>query len=110
MKQRSQGFKFRGFVALADMLFALSAGLLLLNPIRFASPPPARSLKREPEQRHAPAVIIPPRPAETVKSVPAQPRAQAIIVEVQKVEEHLDKLESDGRQIQAQAIKLLKTE
>ncbi|HPA16357.1 MAG TPA: hypothetical protein PLU30_01325 [Verrucomicrobiae bacterium] len=34
MKRRSRGFGFLGFVALADMIFAVSAGLLLLNPIR----------------------------------------------------------------------------
>jgi hypothetical protein len=37
MKESSKGFRFLGFVALADCLFAVSAGLLLLNPIRLTS-------------------------------------------------------------------------
>lgn len=34
MKRNSKGLSFLGFVALADMIFAVSAGLLLLNPLR----------------------------------------------------------------------------
>jgi len=33
MKRSSRGMSFFGFVALADMIFAVSAGLLLLNPL-----------------------------------------------------------------------------
>lgn len=33
MKRRSHGLSFLGFVALADLIFAVSAGLLLLNPL-----------------------------------------------------------------------------
>lgn len=34
MKRSSHGLSFLGFVALADLIFAVSAGLLLLNPLR----------------------------------------------------------------------------
>jgi hypothetical protein len=36
MKRRYHGFSFLGFVALADLIFAVSAGLLLLNPLTLA--------------------------------------------------------------------------
>jgi len=109
MRQARQGFKFRGFVALADMLFALSTGLLLLNPIRFDSRP-AKPMKPVPEQQRPKVIVDPARSVEPVKPVPEQPRAQVIILEVQKVEEHLNRLESDEKELQSRAIQVLKTE
>lgn len=40
MKHSNRGFHFKGFVALADLIFAVSAGLLLLNPVHFDEAPP----------------------------------------------------------------------
>ena len=42
MRAKGSTFRFMGFVALADTLFAVSAGLLLLNPVhlRPEGPPP----------------------------------------------------------------------
>ena len=91
MRRQRQGFHFRGFVALADTLFAVSAGLLLLNPIRF-----------EPKTAAAP----PPSPEVEPQPLPMQP----IILELQKLETRLDKLEADGRYIQRQAAEVLKNE
>lgn len=44
MKHRQRGFSFRGFVALADLIFAVSAGLLLLNPVQFEDVPSPEEL------------------------------------------------------------------
>ena len=45
MRVKRSTFRFMGFVALADTLFAVSAGLLLLNPVHLrdeAPPPPPK--------------------------------------------------------------------
>jgi hypothetical protein len=90
MRQKRQGFQFLGFVALADTLFAVSAGLLLLNPIRFGTT----------------SAAAPPTP-----KVEAQPvRMQPIIIEIQKLEKRLEQLEADGRRIQRQAAEVLRNE
>lgn len=80
MKQRSE-FNFRGFVALADLIFAVSAGLLLLNPIQFNPASPA-----------------PPKPKPAPK-----PPAQMILLQLQQIEAHLDKFEADGPMLQREA-------
>lgn len=88
MKPKRQGFNFLGFVALADCLFAVSAGLLLLNPIRFdARPSKPSRLKPEPP-----------------------PPVQAILVEMQQVEKRLDDLETGGLILQRRAAEVLKNE
>lgn len=89
MKRKRQGFHFRGFVALADTLFAVSAGLLLLNPIRFEAKPDST-----------------PKP----KPEPQVEQVQVILVEMQNVEQRLDKLEAGGRNIQNQAAEVIKNE
>lgn len=89
MKLKRQGFQFRGFVALADTLFAVSAGLLLLNPIRFET-------KSD----------LTPKP----KPEPQVQQVQTILAEMQNVEKRLDKLEADGRNIQNQAAEVIKNE
>jgi hypothetical protein len=91
MKRHRQGFRFLGFVALADALFAVSAGLLLLNPIRFESKP---------------AVTPPPAP----EALPQPQELRPMIVEIQKLELRLDRLEKDGRLIRARALEVLKNE
>jgi hypothetical protein len=87
MKHRSE-FNFRGFVALADLIFAVSAGLLLLNPIEFESNSANRS---------------------NPKPVPPPP-TQAILLQMQQIENHLDKLEAESPAIQQQAAEVLKNE
>lgn len=84
MRRKQQGFNFRGFVALADMLFALSAGMLLLNPISF-------------------------KPDSTPVPDTGQD-AQAILVEMQKAEEALNKMEADGDRILSLAAEVIKNE
>jgi hypothetical protein len=88
MKRKQSGFNFRGFVALADMIFAVSAGLLLLNPIQFDS-----GTDTAPKPKPAP-----------------KPQAPAIILQMQQVEEHLGKLESGSPVIQRQAAEVIKNE
>lgn len=89
MIRKKKGFHFRGFVALADTLFAVSAGLLLLNPIRFESKSTPVS-KPKPESQN--------------------PSIHVVLVEMQKVEEKLDKLEINGRVIQKQALEIIENE
>lgn len=74
---RRQSFTFLGFIALADLFFALSAGLLLLNPLQFE---PVRN-----------------NDIDTVK------QSQALLIQLQQVEELLDKLEADGVRIKREA-------
>ena len=88
MKRKQSGFSFRGFVALADMIFAVSAGLLLLNPIQFDSKPDAA-----------------PKPKPAFK-----PPAQAILLQMQQLEEHLEKLETDSPMLQRETAEVLKNE
>jgi len=91
MKRQRQGFQFRGFVALADTLFAVSAGLLLLNPIRF-----------EPKSSAPP-------PAPEIES-PPPPTLQPIAAEIQGLEARLDNLDADGRYLRQQAAEVLRNE
>jgi hypothetical protein len=85
MKRSRTGFRFLGFVALADTLFAVSAGLLLLNPIRFD-----------------------PRPATTTSAPkPPPPPVQAILAEIEQVEQRLDKLEASAPAVQRRASEVL---
>lgn len=87
MKGKREGFHFRGFVALADTLFAVSAGLLLLNPIKFEA-----------------------KPAEKGRSPAQKQEAEMILLEIEQLEERLDRLERSGRYLQKQAIETLKNE
>ncbi len=89
MKRKQSDFSFRGFVALADLIFAVSAGLLLLNPIQFADSPP----------------VPPPQPKPATKSP-----AQIISLQMRQIEGHLDKLEADSPALQRQAADVLKNE
>jgi hypothetical protein len=82
-----------GFVALADLLFALSAGLLLLNPPRIAPPEPA------------------PQPLPQAMAQPASPPPiDEIGGELQRLAMLLDKLEGGTGRIERQANELLKGE
>jgi len=91
MRRKRQEFQFRGFVALADTLFAISAGLLLLNPIQFESKS---------------AVTPPPTP----EPEPRPEQVQPMVVEIQKLEKRIDRLEVDGRYLQKQAVEVLRSE
>ncbi|HEY6182743.1 MAG TPA: hypothetical protein VIW67_10880 [Terriglobales bacterium] len=88
MKRRSSGFNFRGFVALADLIFAVSAGLLLLNPIQFDA-----------------QVTEPQGPKANVK-----PQAQNVVVQMREVEERLDEFEKGNPVLQRRAIDVMKNE
>jgi hypothetical protein len=45
-RRRSGGLSYRGYVALADAVFGLAAGFMLLNPLRSLPPPPPAPLPR----------------------------------------------------------------
>lgn len=81
-RRRRSGFRFLGFLALADVLFAVSAGLLLLNPIRFDPPPPPLKPRQS-------TPLNPPTEA-------ARPHraASAIDAELTEIERLLDELEA----------------
>ena len=90
MKRRHTGFTFRGFVALADTLFAVSAGLLLLNPVKFGD--------SKPEPKPAPAPAI------------APVSIKALYSEMDLIEERLQKLEAENERVQRKSIEVLKNE
>ena len=74
MKFREKGFSFRGFVALADLIFAVSAGLLLLNPIHL-------------EQNAEDSDAQPPEPS-------------VVIEKISRAERDLPSMEQEIRQLQ----------
>jgi hypothetical protein len=88
MKRKQSGFSFRGFVALADMIFAVSAGLLLLNPIQFEPPP---------------AILPKPKPV-------FKPPPQEIFLQMHQIEHRLEKLEADGPILQGRTVEVLRNE
>lgn len=51
MKHSNRGFHFKGFVALADLIFAVSAGLLLLNPVHFDEAAPGDEASADSDPR-----------------------------------------------------------
>ena len=84
MREKQRGFSFRGFVALADLLFAVSAGLLLLNPVQFDDLP---------------------APEEIAKADPA-----TIAARVEEAERLLPVIEKQLEQIRAMSREVLKSE
>jgi hypothetical protein len=96
MRRERRGFRFLGFIALADLLFALSAGMLLLNPIQLGDQP---TPKPAPEERPAKE----PEPE-------YRPPVRDIVAILQKVEESVKTLESQGAVIARQAAEILKNE
>ena len=88
VKCAADGKLFHEF-ALSDTIFAVSAGLLLLNPIRFES-----------------KNVSTPKPKHEMKSPPVQ----VILSEIRNVEERLDKLEASSGLLQKQVLDVLKNE
>jgi len=84
MKQKSRAFSFRGFVALADLIFAVSAGLLLLNPVHFEDAP---------------------APEEAAKANPA-----AVAAKIAEIERSIPDVEHQVEQLQRTADEVLKNE
>jgi hypothetical protein len=82
-RRRREGFRFLGFVALADTLFAVSAGLLLLNPIRFAPPAaPLPATASRPLSHPTPEVA--PSPALPFSSLDAElAEAESLLTELE---------------------------
>lgn len=101
MTYRAQGFSFRGFVALADLLFALSAGLLLLDP-KF-------------NQAHKPAIPAA-APVPLAQEPPPQPRpddgaeAQRIRTELDQLTALLSRLEAQTPDLEQRARQILRSE
>jgi len=83
MKQKKKrGFSFRGFVALADLIFAVSAGLLLLNPVHFEDVP---------------------TPEELAEADPVAMKA-----EIEKVEQSIPEIEEQLKHLENRADEVLK--
>ena len=80
MKRKKHGLSFFGFVALADLIFAVSAGLLLLNPVQFEDTPSSEDL---------------------AKADPATMKAEIEQVEltIPELEKQLTRLENRSREI-----------
>lgn len=91
MRPQSNRFCFRGFVALADLLFALSAGLLLLDP-GLTQP------------RALPAEELPAPPDD------AGARILQIAGELQRADKLLAKLEAETTRLEQQARLVLRSE
>ena len=84
MKRHHRGFNFRGFVALADLIFAVSAGLLLLNPVQFDDAP--------------------------ADEAAAQATPGAILSNIEKVDGPLREIETQVQQLRNVAREILKNE
>lgn len=99
MRPQSNRFCFRGFVALADLLFALSAGLLLLDP-GLTQP------------RALPAEELPAPTPEPVAAPPddAGARILQIAGELQRADKLLAKLEAETTRLEQQARLVLRSE
>lgn len=87
MKKHQSAFSYFGFVCLADTLFAVSAGLLLLNPIKL-------NLQQD----------------DAAPKNQIQERANQVVLKVKETEEQLKQMEAKSRQIYQQAKEVVRNE
>lgn len=104
MRRNAERFSFRGFVALADLLFALSAGLLLLDPSLIQAKQQPTSALPEPS-----ATRQEPEPAAT-HAVDSSAHALRIRAELKKAADMLEKLEAETLRIEQLAQQVLRSE
>ena len=106
MRRHAERFNFRGFVALADLLFALSAGLLLLDPSLGQARPQPTSAPPE-----SPVAMPAPEPEPVAAPVAdASARVLQIRNEIKRAVAMLDKLEAQTLRIEQQAQQVLRSE